>query len=172
MAIKHNCSPAVLLYQRPVPNYNMYNFMFVSGSSCGGDIILNKTKSIASPRYPAVTSPGVKCTWRIVSPRGKSVVVQAINLNFGSEMRDDCDKGKLQIFNGCGNEPFLVEQICLVNEETHQHRILWVSSGPCVTIKFFSGQGRKNKFRLSIDETEGEIEVKYSQPPVVMFTIV
>ena len=154
-------------------NYNMYNFMFVSGpSSCGGVIILNKTKSISSPRYPDITPPGVECTWKIFSPGGKSVVVEAHNLNFGSEMEDDCDKGKLQIFNGCGNEPFLVEQICQVKQDTHQRRILWVSSGPCVTIKFSSGQGKENKFFLSIEETEGEIEVKHSQPPVVMFTII
>lgn len=124
---------------------------------CGGDIILNRTTSILSPRYPDVASTGVKCTWRVISPKGKSVVVEGINLNFGSEVKDDCDKGKLEIFNGCDSDRFLVERICLFSPETFKQGILWVSSGPCVMIKFCSGRGRKNKLHLSVAETAGKI---------------
>jgi len=113
--------------------------------------------SVSSPGYPDVASTGVECTWRIISPSSKSVAVQSINLSFGSEMKDDCSKGMLEIFNGCDTERFLVEKICLRGPATEKQGILWVSSGSCVTIKFFSGQGKKNKFRLSVDETEGEI---------------
>lgn len=64
----------------------------------------------------------------------------------------------LQIFNGCNNkERFLVEKICLDMQQIERQSILWVSSGPCVTIKFSSQQGRKNKLSLAVEETEGKM---------------
>ena len=113
--------------------------------------------SISSPGYPDVTSPGVECTWEVISPTGKSVLVQGISLSFGSLIWGECDKGRLEIFNGCGKERFLVEQICR-RSAVDQQAILWVSSGSCVTIKFISGKGNKNQFHLSVAETEGKIE--------------
>lgn len=124
-------------------------------SECGGQISLNKTIAISSPGYPDVTSPGVECTWEVKSPRGRSVLVQGINLSFGSLIKGECDKGRLEIFNGCGKDRFLVEQICLHRPEDDQQKILWVSSGSCVTIKFLSGKGNNNKFHLSVAEKDG-----------------
>ncbi|KAJ7394074.1 hypothetical protein OS493_003748 [Desmophyllum pertusum] len=107
---------------------------------CGGDIYLNKTAFISSPQYPSVASRGVKCSWRIKSPAGKSIV------------KDDCSNGKLEIFNGCGLDRFLVEKICLRHNDNPKG-ILWVSSGSCVTVNFSSGQRDDNKFHLSVAES-------------------
>lgn len=81
--------------------------------------------------------------------------MQGINLNFGSEIKDDCDNGMLEIFNGCNKDRFLVEKICLRNSDV-QKGILWVSSGSCVTVNFSSGQGKDNKFHLSVAESVGK----------------
>lgn len=129
---------------------------FFKFSDCGGDIYLNKTISIKSPQHPKFAPRGVKCSWRIRSINRKSVVVQGINLDVGSEIKDDCNKGILEIFNGCDNKDrFLVEKICL--RQNHVQRgILWISSGSCVTIKFSSGQQKNNKFHLSVAESVGK----------------
>lgn len=125
------------------------------GSICGGRIVINKTTSISSPGYPEVSLPGVDCTWWIESSTGKSIIVRGNHLDFGSEIKDDCSKGILQIFNGCDDkERFLVERICLNMQQIERQSILWISSGPCVTIKFSSQQGRKNKLSLAVEETE------------------
>ena len=89
-----------------------------------------------------------------------AVVVQAINLDFGSEIKDDCENGRLEIFNGCGSERFLVETICQ-RPKTEPVGILWVSSGSCVTIKFSSGKRKDNKFRLSVAESAGKMTSVY-----------
>lgn len=102
--------------------------------------------------------PDVDCTWWIESSKGKSIIVRGNHLDFGSEIKDDCSKGILQIFNGCDNkERFLVERICLDMQQIERQSILWISSGPCVTIKFSSKQGKKNKLSLAVEETEGKI---------------
>ena len=101
----------------------------------------------------------MKCSWRVSSPAGQSVVVQAINLDFGSEIKDDCSNGMLEIFNGCGSDRFLVEKICQ-RHKNNQEGILWISSGSCVTIIFSSGQQKENKFRLSVAESTGMIMEK------------
>ena len=130
---------------------------------CGGRIVINKTTSISSPGYPEVSLPGVDCTWWIESSTGKSIIVRGNHLDFGSEIKDDCSKGILQIFNGCDDkERFLVERICLNMQQIERQSILWISSGPCVTIKFSSQQGRKNKLSLAVEETEGKIYISFS----------
>lgn len=134
-----------------------FAYLFGQGqtiSECGGNITLDRTALISSPGYSEFSSPGVECTWKIVSQKGKSVVVEAINLSFGSEIIDDCDKGRLEIFDGCESKPFLVERICVVRQLADRPGILWVSSEPCVTIEFLSRQGHKNKFRLDVRETD------------------
>ncbi|PFX16991.1 tolloid-like protein 1 isoform X1 [Stylophora pistillata] len=120
---------------------------------CGGDINLNRTTfSLSSPEYPGSLPRHFECLWRVRNPRGLAVVVQAINLDFGSEIKDDCKNGVLEIFNGCGSERFLVEKICQ-RHKTSQDGLLWVSSGSCVTIKFSSGKHKDNKFLLSVAES-------------------
>ena len=123
---------------------------------CGGDIYLNKTISIKSPRHPNFAPRGVKCSWRVRSISRKSVVVQGIDLEFGSEIKDDCNNGRLEIFNGCDDKDrFLVEKICLRPSDV-QKGILWISSGSCVTVNFSSGQRKDNKFHLSVAESVGK----------------
>lgn len=130
-------------------------------TECGGDIYLNKTTfSLSSPDYPSSSPHGSECSWRVSNPRGMAVVVQAINLDFGSEIKDDCENGRLEIFNGCGSERFLVEKICQ-RPKTEPVGILWVSSGSCVTIKFSSGKRKDNKFRLSVAESAGKMTSVY-----------
>lgn len=92
---------------------------------------------------------------------GKSVIVQGINLAFGSEIKDDCSSGKLEIFNGCDTDRFLVEEICLRRSD-NKKGTLWVSSGSCVTIKFSSGKRKDNKFYLSVSESVGKIQTIFS----------
>lgn len=121
-------------------------------ADCGSDVYLNKTISIKSPKHPNFAPLGIKCSWRIRSIDRKSVVVQGINLDFGSEIKDDCNNGMLEIFNGCDKDRFLVEKICVRRSDV-QKGILWVSSGSCVTVTFSSGQGKNNKFHLSVAES-------------------
>ena len=88
--------------------------------------------------------------------------MQGINLDFGSDIKDDCNNGMLEIFNGCDKDHFLVEKICLRHSDV-QKGILWVSSGSCVTVNFSSGQGMDNKFHLSVAESVGKnIFILYS----------
>lgn len=124
-------------------------------SDCGDDINLNKTISIKSPKHPNFAPLGIKCSWRIRSIDRKSVVVQGINLDFGSEIKDDCNNGMLEIFNGCDKDRFLVEKICVRRSDV-QKGILWVSSVSCVTVTFSSGQRKDNKFHLSVAESIGK----------------
>ena len=135
--------------------------IFCLVSECKGEKIrMNKTVSISSPGYPDVTSSGLECTWMVESTKGKSVLVKSISLSFGSDIQDECDKGMLEIFDGCDKKRFLVEKICNRRAEYDQKEDLWVSSGSCVTIKFSSGSGNKYNFRLSVVETEGKIKYK------------
>ena len=124
-------------------------------SDCGGDIYLNKTISIKSPKHPNFAPRGVTCSWRIRSFSRKSVVVQGIKLDVGSVINDDCNNGMLEIFNGCNKYRFLVEKICFRHSDM-QKGILWISSGSCVTVNFSSGQGKDNKFHLSVAESVGK----------------
>lgn len=53
------------------------------------------------------------CMWRIESLKGKLIVVRGNYFDFGFEIKGDCSKGTLEIFNGCSiSECFLVEKIC------------------------------------------------------------
>lgn len=124
--------------------------------ACGPDrIILNKTMSISSPGYPGMSSVDMHCMWRIESPKGKSIVVRGNHLDFGSEIKGDCSKGTLEIFNGCStSERFLVEKICFRMQPREHQSILWVSSRPCIIIKFSSGSGMDTKLSLAVEESE------------------
>ena len=96
----------------------------------------------------------------VESTKGKYLLVKSISLSFGSDIQDECDKGMLEIFDGCDKERFLVEKICNRRAEYDQKEDLWVSSGSCITIKFSPGSGNKYNFLLRVVETEGKIKYK------------
>lgn len=74
------------------------------------------------------------------------MAIQTMDMNVGGTDWD-CTLGYLEIFDGCGDNKFLVDKICFSRYQNAQ-RYLWVSTGTCVTIQFNSAGGTKNKFNL------------------------
>lgn len=117
-------------------------------------ILSSSLETIYSPDYPNSSPLTKTCSWQINAKPGKYVAIQLMEMNVGGSDWD-CRMGYLEIYDGCGAEQFLVDKICTSRYQNDQ-RYLWVSTGPCVVIKFNSAHGNTNKFYLKTRQTSCE----------------
>ena len=131
-------------------------------------VLRQPKKYIPSPNYPRASYPSTKCSWTIQNPNNRHVALWPNKLIVGAKEKDDDTRGFLEIYDGCFDYMFLVENISSVeiskNVESaynnQVNRYLWVSTVNCLTIRFDSGKGNGNRFLLEFEETTGEIIVK------------
>ncbi|XP_020900381.1 tolloid-like protein 1 isoform X2 [Exaiptasia diaphana] len=126
-------------------------------------VINSSLEYLYSPDYPNAAPFSSKCTWELHATPGKYVAIQTIDMNVGGTDWD-CTLGYLEIFDGCGDNKFLVDKICFSRYQNGQ-RYLWVSTGTCVTVQFNSAAGKKNKFNLVARHTSSSCNAVFHGSP-------
>ena len=120
-------------------------------TACTGSI--ETEEDIISPKYPQPSAVNTHCSWTVQAKAGKHVKLKGAKLHIGGPTRN-CSLGSLKIYDGCGSERFLVEEICSSNFKPEKN-YLSISWGSCLTVEFNSNYGRSNRFLLLKEETSG-----------------